>query len=99
MRKNLLRRASVSVDDVPAPQCGARSVLIANRYSLISAGTESSSVKRNVRDMVVKAVSDPDLRQSVVDMLTKDGLAKTAERVHYETTKWTPLGYSGCGIA
>ena len=95
MQKNLLKRANVIPEDVPPPRCGARSVLLANRYSLISAGTETSSVKRNVRDMVVKAVTDPDLRQSVVEMLTRDGLLKTADRVHYETTKWTPLGYSG----
>ncbi len=44
-------------------------------------------------------MTDPDLRQSVVDMLTHDGIRKTADRVHYETTKWTTLGYSGSGIA
>ena len=99
MQKNLLKRADVTAEEVPAPRCGARGVLVANRYSLISAGTETSSVKRNVRDMVVKAVTDPDLRQSVADMLLKDGIRKTADRVHYETTKWTALGYSGCGVA
>lgn len=99
MQKNLLKRANVTPEEVPAPRCGPGSILLANRYSLISAGTETSSVKRNVRDMVVKAMTDPDLRQSVVEMLTKDGLRKTADRVHYETTKWTPLGYSGSGIA
>jgi predicted dehydrogenase/threonine dehydrogenase-like Zn-dependent dehydrogenase len=99
MQKNLLKRANVTPEEVPAPRCGPRSVLIANRYSLISAGTETSSVKRNVRDMVVKAMTDPELRQSVADMLLKDGIRKTADRVHYEATKWTPLGYSGCGVA
>lgn len=99
MRKKLLRPATGGPEQVPVPRCAATGVLIANRSSLISAGTESTTVKSNVKDMVVKALSDPALRQSVIDMITKDGIAKTADRVNYETTKWTPLGYSGAGIA
>lgn len=99
MRKNPLSRADISAEEVPVPRCGASHVLLANRYSLISAGTETASVKRNMKDMVVKAMSDPQLRESVKDMLLKDGLAKTADRVHFETHKWTPMGYSGAGVA
>ncbi|HID20900.1 MAG TPA: oxidoreductase, partial [Planctomycetaceae bacterium] len=99
MRKRGLKPAQVWTEDVPAPRCAAGSVLIANRHSLISAGTEGSAVRSNRRDMVVKALRDPDIRQSVVDMVVNDGIAKTADRVQYEFTKWTPLGYSGSGIA
>lgn len=99
MRKNPLSRADISAEEVPVPRCGASHVLLANRYSLISAGTETASVKRNMKDMVVKAMSDPQLRESVKDMLLKDGLTKTYDRVHYETHKWTPMGYSGAGVA
>ncbi|MFN9372907.1 MAG: bi-domain-containing oxidoreductase [Planctomycetaceae bacterium] len=99
MRKKLLRPATVGPEQVPVPRCAATGVLIGNRCSLISAGTESSSVKRNVKDMVVKAMTNPALRQSVFDMLVKDGLTRTYDRVNYETTKWTPLGYSGAGVA
>ncbi|MFH1922331.1 MAG: zinc-binding alcohol dehydrogenase, partial [Planctomycetota bacterium] len=99
MRKNALRAADVGAEEVPAPRCGASSVLLANRHSLISAGTESTAVRSSRRDMVVKAIRDPDIRQSVVDMLTQDGVRKTADRVQYEMTKWTPLGYSGAGVA
>lgn len=99
MRKRPLSKADVVSEEVPAPRCRPGSVVIANGYSLISAGTESASVRRNVKDMVVKAMTDPELRESVQDMLLKDGLRKTADRVHYETTKWTPMGYSGAGVA
>jgi predicted dehydrogenase/threonine dehydrogenase-like Zn-dependent dehydrogenase len=99
MRKNPLRRANIIAEDVPVPRCRPGSVVLANRYSLISAGTEGASVRRNMKDMVVKALTDPELRQSVKDMFFKDGIKKTAERVNYETTKWTPMGYSGAGIA
>lgn len=99
MRKNPLSRANIVAEDVPVPRCGPQHVIIANRYSLISAGTETASVRRNMKDMVVKAMSDPELRDSVKEMLFKDGIQKTAARVNYETTKWTPMGYSGAGVA
>jgi len=99
MQKNALRAATIRAEEVPAPRCNDSSVLLANRYSLISAGTEGAAVRRNKRDMIVKAMTDPDLRQSVVDMVVNDGVRKTADRVQYEMTKWTPLGYSGAGIA
>ena len=99
MRKNALRAATVEAEDVPAPACTSKSVVLANRHSLISAGTETTAVGSSKRDMVVKAIKDPDIRQSVVDMLVQDGVRKTADRVQYEMTKWTPLGYSGAGMA
>ncbi len=99
MRKKALAPASVGTEEVPVPLCGRGSVLIANRHSLISAGTETTAVKSTKRDMVVKALRDPDIRESVVEMLTHDGVKKTAERVQFEMTKWTALGYSGAGIA
>ncbi len=99
MQKNALRAAAVGNEDVPMPQCTDGSVLIANRHSLISAGTEMTAVGSTKKDMVKKALGDPDIRQSVVDMLVQDGVSKTSDRVQYEMTKWTPLGYSGAGIA
>lgn len=99
MQKNSFRSAAVRAEEVPAPECGRGHVLIANRHSLISAGTETAAVGGSRRDMVVKAIKDPDIRQSVVDMLVDDGLKKTADRVQTEMTKWTPLGYSGAGVA
>ena len=99
MQKNMMRSAKVRAEDVPAPRCGASSVVIANRHSLISAGTESTAVRSSKRDMVVKAIREPDIRQSVVEMLVDGGVRRTADRVHYEMTKWTALGYSGAGLA
>jgi len=99
MQKNALRRAQVAATEVPVPRCGAKDVLVSSRYSLISAGTETASVKRNLKDMVVKAATDPEIRESVRDMLLNDGVGRTADRVLFEMTKWTPLGYSGAGVA
>ncbi|MBI1923525.1 bi-domain-containing oxidoreductase [Candidatus Poribacteria bacterium] len=99
MQKNIRRRANLTTEEVPVPRCGRGNVLIANRYSLISAGTETAAVRRNKKDMVVKAMTNPELRQSVKDMLLKEGIKKTADRVQFEMTKWTPLGYSGAGVA
>ncbi|TWT81149.1 1,5-anhydro-D-fructose reductase [Planctomycetes bacterium CA13] len=99
MQKNVLRAAAVHAEEVPAPRCNSSSVLVANCHSIISPGTESTAVGSSKRDMVVKAIGDKEIRDSVVDMLVQDGVQKTSERVQYEMTKWTPLGYSGAGIA
>ena len=99
MKKNIRRRANLSTEDVPVPKCSPSTVVLANRHSLISAGTETAAVKRDKKDMIVKALSDPEIRQTVKDMLVQDGIKKTADRVQFEMTKWTPLGYSGAGIA
>ncbi len=99
MTKNPLTAATITAEDVPTPECGPGHVLLQNRYSLISAGTESAAVRRTVRDMIVKGLTAHEIRSSVKDMLFAEGLRKTAERVRFETSKWTPLGYSGCGVA
>jgi predicted dehydrogenase/threonine dehydrogenase-like Zn-dependent dehydrogenase len=99
MRKNLLQRATLSTEAVPAPRCDDGSVLLANRYSLISAGTETTAVRSNVRDMILKAATTPEIRDQVKDMMFSDGVRKTMDRVRFETSKWTPLGYSGAGVA
>jgi len=99
MRKNLRRNANLTTEEVPVPRCGTGSALLANRYSLISAGTETAAVRGSKKEMVIKALTDPDIRQIVKEMLVKDGVKRTAERVQFEMTKWTPLGYSGAGIA
>jgi predicted dehydrogenase/threonine dehydrogenase-like Zn-dependent dehydrogenase len=99
MQRNALRSAEIRSEEVPVPPCGPQHIVIANRYSLISAGTELTSVRSNNRNLVAKAVRDPEVLQSVLDMLTTDGVGRTADRIRYEMTKWSPLGYSGAGVA
>lgn len=99
MQKNALRSAEVRTEDVPIPCCTDGTIVIANRHSLISAGTETTAVGSTKGDMIKKALGDADIRQAVVDMVVQDGVGKTKERVHFEMSKWTPLGYSGAGIA
>lgn len=99
MQKNAMSAATICTEEMPVPACSSGSILVANCYSMISPGTESTAVGSSKRDMVVKALSDKEIRQSVVDMVVQDGFRKTVDRVQYEMTKWTPLGYSGAGIA
>ena len=40
MKQVLIEKGNVIVDEVPSRVCGARQILVANRYSLISWGTE-----------------------------------------------------------
>ncbi len=73
MRKNSLRAAEVGAEEVPIPCCTDNTIVIANRHSLISAGTETAAVGSTKGDMVKKALTDPEIRQSAVDMLVAAG--------------------------
>ena len=76
--KQLLQNVStgeLTVEEVPAPQRGLASLLVATRYSLISAGTEGASVSMSKRSLVEKARARPDLVQQVVRQAQRDGVA------------------------
>ena len=72
MQKNAFGAANVHVEEVPAPRCGPSTVLLANRHSLISAGTESTAVRSSKRDIV---------RQSTTEWWVRTGASKMARSV------------------
>jgi hypothetical protein len=53
------RTGEVRVDEVPAPALRSGAVLVANRYSLISAGTERMKVETGRMSLLGKARSRP----------------------------------------
>jgi len=50
-------------------------VLVANRYSLLSAGTERSKVELGQKNLFEKARSRPDLVRKVVDKARVEGIS------------------------
>ena len=62
MQKNALRSAEVRTEDVPIPCCTDGTIVIANRHSLISAGTETTAVGSTKGDMIKKALGDEKQR-------------------------------------
>jgi hypothetical protein len=68
------RDGTISVIDVPLPALRPGWVLVANRASLISAGTERSKVELGGKSLLAKARARPDLVKKVVDKARAEGV-------------------------
>ncbi len=85
------------VDDVPVPPVAPGYVLVRNHFSLISAGTERSTVTTAQASLLGKARQRPDLVKQVLDTYKKEGLAETLKRVRTKLETLKELGYSTAG--
>lgn len=92
----------IVVEEVPVPACSDNEVLVQNRFSVISTGTESSSLKggaKGIAGLVSRAKNNPELVQRAIDMARRKGLGKTLEAVWRQAEgKLVPLGYSSSGV-
>ena len=85
------------IDDVPIPSISSGFVLVRNHYSLISAGTERSTVSTGKASLLGKARQRPDLVKQVLDTFKKEGFAETFKRVRTKLQTFKELGYSSAG--
>ena len=85
------------VDDVPVPPVAPGYVLVRNHFSLISAGTERSTVTTAQASLLGKARQRPDLVRQVLETYKKEGLAETLKRVRTKLETLKELGYSSAG--
>jgi predicted dehydrogenase/threonine dehydrogenase-like Zn-dependent dehydrogenase len=86
------------VDEVPLPALSEGMVLVENRFSLISAGTERGTVKTAKANLLGKARQRPDLVAQVLQNLRKEGLKATLEKVRTKLDSLKALGYSTAGV-
>ena len=92
------KTGDVTLRDVPVPQCGSKRLLVRTRHSLISLGTERSTIELGRKSLLGKAASRPDLVRRAWDKAKKEGLLKTWQEAMGRLDTPTPLGYSGAGV-
>jgi predicted dehydrogenase/threonine dehydrogenase-like Zn-dependent dehydrogenase len=92
------KTGEITVDDLPAPKLRPGCVLIRNVFSLISAGTERTSVETAQASMVQKARLRPDLVRQVLDNVNREGLLATYKKVQDRLDNYKDLGYSSAGV-
>src|SRR5680860_531052 len=92
-----LNNGEMQVQEVPAPQLGKGMVLVKNHYLLISAGTESSTVKAARKNLIGKAKERPQQVKQVIDTLIQQGPVQTYRAVSKKLEAYSPLGYSSAG--
>lgn len=85
------------VDNLPSPALIEASVLVQNSFSLISAGTEKSTVKVAQSSLIGKARQRPDLVAQVLQNVRKEGFKATLEKVRTKLDSLKALGYSTSG--
>nr|MDQ3071609.1 zinc-binding alcohol dehydrogenase [Acidobacteriota bacterium] len=88
----------MSIHDVPAPRVRAGGLLVATRYSLISAGTERALVELARKSMIDKARSRPDLVKKVIDKARTEGVMSAYQKSMQKLDSLNALGYSSAGV-
>ena len=93
-----LGSGEMEVQEVPQPQVAKNMLLVKTHYSLISAGTESSTVSAARKNLFQKAKERPQQVKQVIDTLQTVGPVQTYRAVKKKLDAYSPLGYSSSGI-
>ena len=92
------KTGEIKLADVPAPFCGNKEVLVENKNSLISAGTEKLIIDLAQKSLLGKAKERPDLVKKVINKIKTDGLVEAYKQSMARLESPVPLGYSSAGI-
>ena len=83
---------------MPPPVVAPTGVLVDVRASLVSAGTERSTVDAARRSLVGKARARPEQARAVLEKARRDGIGPALDAVRVKLDQPSPLGYSSAGV-
>ena len=92
------KTGEVKLREVPVPRCGCKRILVRTRASLVSIGTERSTIELGRKSLAGKAAARPDLVRRAWEKAKKEGLLKTYKEAMGRLDTPTPLGYSCAGV-
>lgn len=92
------KTGELKVDDVPEPALMPGGLLVRNVFSLISSGTEKTTVATAQKSLIGKAQSRPDLVKKVIAVAKREGLLSTFRLVKNKLDTLVPMGYSSAGV-
>lgn len=92
-----LKDGKIKVVEVPPPLLSAGMLLIKNHYSLISPGTEGSTVTAARKSIIGKAKERPQQLKQVLDLFKQQGPIQTYRAVMKKLDSYSPIGYSCAG--
>ena len=91
------KSGELKLEDIPVPQVKPNGVLVENRYSLISIGTEKLMMDFAQKSLLGKARSRPDLTRQVMNLAKREGLLTAYKESINRLDQLTQLGYSAAG--
>lgn len=92
------KTGEVIVEELPPPQCFPNGILVETKYSLISAGTEKTSVDNAKSSILQRVKRQPEQVKLVMDFIKKEGLFSTLDRVKAKLDSYKTMGYSAAGV-
>lgn len=92
------KTGEILIENLPTPQLRDGFVLVQVKASLISAGTERSSVSKAQSSLLQRALQQPREVQKVWESVKKDGFMTTVQKVKGVLESYKPLGYSAAGV-
>ncbi|MCK4787143.1 MAG: zinc-binding dehydrogenase, partial [Desulfobacteraceae bacterium] len=93
-----IKTGVVSVEEVPVPKLRRGCLLVRNKASLISAGTEGGTVKLGKMSLLGKARARPEQVKKVLQAVRTEGILATVNAVRRSLDVPIPLGYSCAGV-
>ncbi|MFH1722899.1 MAG: bi-domain-containing oxidoreductase [Candidatus Altiarchaeota archaeon] len=98
IRKVKDKKGKIQVVDIPTPNLGDDQVLISTHYSLISSGTETTTIGKTPVELAKQTIQDPWMRNIVKNLVFSGGIRQTLDVVKNEVDLYRAIGYSGSGI-
>ena len=92
-----VRSGKLDLLNVPTPLVKPGHLLIANRYSVISAGTEKMLRDLAKKSLLQKAKERPDHVKRIIEKIRVEGIQETLQQVNQKLDEPMPLGYSSAG--
>lgn len=84
--------------EIPLPHIPPGYLLVNNRFSVISTGTENLMRSFAKRSLMGKAKSRPDLLEQVLDFARTEGYLEALKQAIARLDRPAPLGYSSSGV-
>ena len=91
------KTGEIEVAEMPAPILHKGGLLVRNRASLVSAGTEKQMVELAQKSLAGKAKARPDLVRQVIEKARRDGILTTWDTVRRRLDTPLTMGYASAG--
>lgn len=97
MKQVLFKQGKVVVEEMPAPKLNDNSVLVENYYSLISSGTELTSLSFSKAPLPLKVLKYPTKLAKGLRLIKEHGLIEAYKIAKGFIDSGVAPGYSSCG--
>ncbi len=92
------KNGEIRIEELPEPICFPGGILVRTTHSLISAGTERTSVENTRGSLIERARKQPEQVKLVIETIKREGIGSTIRRVNSKLDSFKLLGYSAAGV-